>query len=110
MSSRYNTTYNNEYTRSAARVGSYFAGAVVGGIAEVLVGGMSGGQVAVTMAGGTLRMSDIVRRGDTIIINDQTLVVDHVGLLYISTKKDKAITYFPNTMLSSMPFSIQRFS
>ena len=62
------------------------------------------------LAGGTLRMSDIIRRGDTIIINDQSLVVDHVGLLYISTKKDKAITYFPNAMLSSTPFSIQRFS
>ena len=56
MSSRNNTTYNNEYTRSAARVGSYFAGAVVGGIAEFFVGGMSGGQVAVTTSGATVAM------------------------------------------------------
>jgi outer membrane lipoprotein SlyB len=56
MSSRNNATYNNEYTRSAARVGSYFAGAVVGGIAEAFVGGMSGGQVAVTTSGATVAM------------------------------------------------------
>ena len=62
------------------------------------------------LAGGTLRMSNIIRRGDTLIIEEKSLVVDHVGLLYISTKKDKVITYFPSAMLSSRPFSIQRFS
>ncbi len=62
------------------------------------------------LAGGTLRMSNIIRQGDTITINEDSLVVDHVGLLYISTKKNKVITYFPNAMLSSTPFSIQRSS
>ena len=54
MSSRTNTTYNNEYTRSAARVRVYFAGAVVGGAAELFVGGMSGGQVALGAGSATV--------------------------------------------------------
>ena len=48
-----NTKYNNQYTRSAAKLGVYFASALVGGVAEAAVGGTSAGHVAVATGGAT---------------------------------------------------------
>jgi small-conductance mechanosensitive channel len=62
------------------------------------------------LAGGTLYASGLLRRGDRLHINDNTMVVESIGLLYVSAKNDKLTTYLPNAMLSSRPFSILRES
>jgi small-conductance mechanosensitive channel len=62
------------------------------------------------LAGGTLYASGVLRRGDRLHINDSTMVVESIGLLYVSAKNDKLTTYLPNAMLSRTPFSILRES
>lgn len=60
------------------------------------------------MAGGTFYISGTVRRGDTLHVGEQSVHVESVGLLFVTTKQDKLVTYFPNSVLSSRPFSVER--
>ncbi len=60
------------------------------------------------VAGGTFLFTRILRAGDRLEIGEQTVTVDHVGLLYVAAKTDKTTTYFPNSMLASRPFSVMR--
>lgn len=82
---------------------------------ESLFGGLSIGfgyalqpYIVSLVAGGTFILTRIIRSGDQLRIGDQTVVVDHVGLLFVSAKQDKMTTYFPNAMLTSRPFSVLR--
>ena len=83
--------------------------------AESLFGGLSIGfgyalqpYIVSLVAGGTFMLTRIIRRGDQLRIGEQTVVVDHVGLLYVSAKQDKMTMYFPNAILTSRPFSVSR--
>lgn len=60
------------------------------------------------VAGGTFLFTSILRAGDRLEIGQQTVIVDHVGLLYVAAKTGKTTTYFPNSMLASSPFSVMR--
>ena len=60
------------------------------------------------MAGATFVSMGIMTRGDTLTINGNTVVIDHVGLLYVSAKQGPKTTYFPNSLLSASPFTVGR--
>ena len=60
------------------------------------------------LAGGTLLSMETIQRGDELRIGEHTAVVEHVGLLYVTTKKETVKTYFPNAMLAQTPFSVRR--
>lgn len=83
--------------------------------AESLFGGFSIGfgyalqpYIVSLVAGGTFIFTRTIRSGDQIQIGEHNMIVDHVGLLYVAAKKDKATTYFPNAMLAQQPFSVLR--
>lgn len=60
------------------------------------------------LAGGTLLTMQTIREGDELRISGQSATVEHVGLLYVTTKQDTFKTYFPNAMLAQTPFSVRR--
>ncbi len=60
------------------------------------------------LAGGTFRSSGMLQRGDVLKVGESVLVVDHVGLLFVTAKKDKFTTYFPSSTLAAQPFSVSR--
>lgn len=60
------------------------------------------------VAGGTFMITRIVRPGDQLTIGDKTVMVHHVGLLYVATKYEKSTTYFPTAVLAQAPFSVTR--
>ena len=83
--------------------------------AQSLFGGFSIGigyamqpYIVSLVAGATFLFTRILQAGDRLIINGKTVIVDHVGLLYVAAKDDKTITYFPNVMMSRQPFSVMR--
>jgi len=60
------------------------------------------------LAGGTLLSMETLREGDELRIGKLTATVEHVGLLYVTTKQKTFKTYFPNAMLAQTPFSVRR--
>lgn len=60
------------------------------------------------LAGGTLLSMQTIQQGDELRIGEQSSIVEHVGLLYVTTKQDTFRTYFPNAMLAQTPFSVRR--
>ena len=60
------------------------------------------------LAGGTFRSSGMLQHGDLLKVGDNVMVIDHVGLLFVTTKKEKFTTYFPNSVLAARPFSVSR--
>ena len=60
------------------------------------------------LAGGTLLSMETIRVGDELRIGKESATVEHVGLLYVTTKQDTFKTYFPNAMLAQTPFSVRR--
>ena len=60
------------------------------------------------MAGGTFYIAGTIRHGDKLHVGEQTVNVEAVGLLFVTAKSGKLVTYFPNSVLSSRPFSVER--
>jgi small-conductance mechanosensitive channel len=60
------------------------------------------------LAGATFRSTDMFRKGDSVRIDDQIYILDHIGLLYVCVKKDNFVTYFPNAKLSSSAVGIRK--
>ena len=95
---------------------AFLLGHLVGAeTAQSLFGGFSIGigyalqpYIVSLVAGGTFIFTRILRSGDQLTINGNTVLVDHVGLLYVAAKNDKQITYFPNAMMAQHPFSVLR--
>ena len=60
------------------------------------------------LAGATFRSSSMFRAKDSLQINGQDYVLDHVGLLYLcATSSDGYKTYFPNSMLAGTPVGVK---
>lgn len=83
--------------------------------AESLFGGFSIGfgyamqpYIVSFVAGGTFVVTQIIRSGDQLTLNDKTVTVHHVGLLYVAAKNEKTTMYFPTAMLARTPFSVTR--
>lgn len=116
------------YFRSSVYVAQAVHFAVLFSCSIFLVGHLVGGSTAVSLfqgfsigfgyamqpyivsllAGATFLSMDVIGAGDELIVNSESATVKYVGLLYVSTQKGATVTYYPNSVLSSRPFSVQR--
>ena len=61
------------------------------------------------LAGATFMSMNVVKPGDELLVGSgKGSTVEHVGLLYVCTRTGGIVTYYPNSALSSMPFSVHR--
>lgn len=118
----------DEYFRQSVYVAEVISAVWIGTVVVYLASHLIGEQTAVSLFSGfsigigyamqpyitsfvssaAMKAMFMLKRGDTFRIDGKDYEVHHVGLLYVCTRDDKYLTYFPVTKLLSVPFSVCR--